>query len=245
MFYQIILASLVGSVFALIGGIILLYHEAWAKKISLLLISFAAGSLLGAAFFELLPEVLETLPSRITFTWVVLGILTIFLFEKFLKWYHCHDRDVCDYHTFSGTVIFGDTLHNFLDGITIAFSFAIGVPVGIATTIAIFFHEVPQEIGDFGVLLHAGYTRAKVFLYNLLAALATPLGAILGYLLLPVISQWMVYFLSFTAGTFIYIAASDLIPEVRHQSKAGEFKHVFMIIAGLAVIWSLGILIPE
>lgn len=245
MFYYIIAASFVGSVFALIGGVLLIFKEDWAKSVSLFLLSFASGSLIGAAFFELLPEALETVSVRPVFVAAAGGILMGFIFEKFLKWYHCHDQQVCDYHTFSGTVLFGDAIHNFLDGVVIAFSFSLGLAPGFAAAVAVFFHEVPQEIGDFGVLLHAGYQKGKVFLYNFLTALTTPLGAVAGYFLSNFISDFLPYLLAFAAGSFIYIAASDLLPEVRHKTAGNDLGHLSAIVAGLAVIYALGIIFPE
>ena len=244
MLFQVLAASLVGSVVALIGGVVLLYKEKWAKKISLFLISFAAGALLGAAFFDLLPEAMEETGKSEMFAAVLAGIMAIFLFEKVLKWHHCHDEE-CDAKAVSSAVIFGDAIHNFLDGIAIAAAFLVGVPVGVATTIAVFFHEVPQEIGDFGILLHNNYTKGKVFLYNFLGALTTPLGALIGYFLLAYISPWLGTILAFTAGTFIYISTSDLIPEVRHKEKGNEFGHVFTIILGIAVVFLVGLLFQE
>ena len=144
MFGTILLASFVGSVFALIGGVFLLANEAKAKKWSLTLVSFAVGSLLGAAFLELLPEALEYETAGNIFIPVIAGILLLFVFEKTLKWYHCHDRDVCDIHTFSGAVLAGDTVHNFIDGIIIALAFSTSTAAGVAATIAVFFHEVPD-----------------------------------------------------------------------------------------------------
>lgn len=242
MLYQIIIASLVGSIFALIGGIILLIKEEFAKKISLLLVSFATGSLLGVVFFDLLPESLELNSGNAQdiFLFAIIGILTIFLFEKFLKWHHCHDREVCDFHGFSASVLVGDAIHNFIDGVIIALSFAVSVPVGIAATVAIFFHEVPQEISDFGVLLHAGYNKSKILFYNLLTALTTPFGAIIGYFSLPYISFTLPYFISFAAGTFIYIATADLMPELKHKTKGSEIWHFLAMLLGIAIIWSLG-----
>lgn len=245
MFLQILIASLVGSIFALIGGVVLLWKENFARKISLYLVSFAVGSLLGAAFFDLLPEAIEEAENGSIFVVLILGILTVFIFEKFLRWYHCHDREVCDFHTMSSAVLFGDAVHNFIDGIVIAISFSLSVPIGIATTIAVFFHEVPQEIADFGVLLHSGYTKTKVFTYNLLTALTTPVGAILGYFALPFLSSAVPHLAAFAAGTFIYIAMSDLLPEVGHKTRPREFAHVFVIILGLVIIWSVGMIFPE
>ncbi len=244
MLVQVLIASLIGSVVALVGGVILLYKERWIKKISLYLVSFAAGALLGAAFFDLLPEAMEKGGGNGIFIAILAGILAFFLVEKMFKWHHCHDEK-CDARTLSSVVIFGDAIHNFLDGIAIAAAFLASVPVGIATTIAVFFHEVPQEIGDFGVLLHNGYTRKKIFLYNFFGALATPAGALMGYFLLTYISPWLGTILAFTAGAFIYISASDLIPEVRHKEKGNEFGHVFTIILGIAVVFLVGLLFQE
>lgn len=238
-------ASLVGSIVALAGGAVLLYRETWARKASLLLVSFAAGALLGAAFFDLIPEMGELLPNGAVYGSVVVGILIMLFFEKFLKWYHCHDRAVCDYHSFSGAVLFGDGVHNFLDGVAIAASFFISVPVGIATTIAIFFHEVPQEIGDFGALLHAGYSRAKVWWLNVATALATPIGALLAYFFLPFFEPFLGYFLGFAAGAFIYIAVSDLMPEIRHHAAPREFLHFSLILLGIGSILLVGMMVPE
>lgn len=248
MVFQVLVASLIGSVAALVGGIVLLYKERWMKKISLYLVSFAAGALLGAAFFDLLPEALRQAQGKTgesgIFMAILAGILAFFLVEKMFKWHHCHDEE-CDARTLSSVVIFGDVIHNFLDGIAIAAAFLAGVPVGIATTIAVFFHEVPQEIGDFGVLLHSGYAKGKVFLYNFFGALATPVGALIGFFLLSYISPWLGIILAFTAGAFIYISTSDLIPEVRHKEKGDEFGHVFTIILGIAVVFLVGLLFQE
>ena len=245
MLFQIIIASLIGSVAALIGGIVLLYKEAWIRKISLFLVSFAAGALLGAAFFDLLPGAIEKAPQNQVFIAVVVGILALFLVEKFLRWHHCHDQEECDAHALSNTVLIGDGIHNLLDGIAIAVAFSVSVPVGIATTIAVFFHEVPQEIGDFGVLLHSGYTKGKIFLYNFITALTTPIGALAGYFLLSYIEQWIGLVLAFTAGAFIYISASDLIPEVRHKEKGNGFGHILTIVLGIAIVFIVGTLLTE
>ncbi|MEK7138220.1 MAG: ZIP family metal transporter [Patescibacteria group bacterium] len=245
MFLQIIIASLAGSILALIGGVLLLWNEKFAKRISLTLVSFAAGSLIGAAFLELIPEAAENTSINSLAPFIIVGIFLIFIFEKFLNWYHCHDQETCDVHSFSSSVIFGDAIHNFIDGIAIALSFSISTELGIATTVAVFFHEVPQEIGDFGVLLHAGYTRAKVLAINIFSALTTVAGAILGYLMSDSIGQYTPYFLAFAAGSFIYIAVSDLLPEIRHRSKANDFFHIFTIILGVLVIWVVGIFFHE
>lgn len=238
MFIHILIASFVGSILSLIGGVLLLTKEKFAKKISLYLVSLAAGSLIGAAFLDLIPESLEAGgDAHSIFLFVIAGIILMFLFEKFLKLYHCHDKESCNYHTFSNSILVGDVIHNFIDGAIIAISFSLGTEVGIATAIAIFFHEIPQEIGDFGVLLHAGWKRSKIILFNIFTAFATFVGAILGYLILPIISSAIPFIISFAAGTFLYIAISDLMPEVRHSSKPKEFAHVAVIILGILIIF--------
>ena len=211
MFYQILIASLMGSVIALVGGVILLYREELAKKLSLFFVSFASGTLLGAAFFELLPESLEALDFEVASLWVITGLLTFLTLEKSLKWYHRHDHEESDHKIFVSSVIIGDALHNFIDGVTIALGFGISVEVGVATTLAVFFHEVPQEIGDFGILLHVGYSKTKILTYNLITALATPVGATIGFLLMPFFSQVIWYFLDLAAGSFIYISVFKFI----------------------------------
>ncbi|MFH0890504.1 MAG: ZIP family metal transporter, partial [Candidatus Liptonbacteria bacterium] len=138
-YIQVILASIVGGIFSLTGGLLLLWREEFAKKFSLHLLSFAAGSMIAAAFLGLIPEATEISGYPMVGVLVVAGILVMFVFEKTITWYHCHDREHCNIHTFSGPVILGDTIHNFVDGIAIALSFSVGPAVGVATTIAIFF----------------------------------------------------------------------------------------------------------
>jgi len=243
---QILLATFLGSVVSLGGGVLLLWREQLAKRFALTLVGFAAGSLMAASFFELIPDVLEIREvsyQSLAFA-LISGILIFFLFEKFLKWYHCHDQEKCDYHTFSGAVLFGDALHNFVDGISIALSFLLSPAAGVTTAIAVFAHEIPQEIGDFGVLLHAGYSRARVFWYNVLTALTALGGAVLGYLL-PLSSLLIGILLAFIAGSFLYIAVSDLLPELRHRTSKVEGEHILSIILGVLMVWAVGIFLPE
>lgn len=238
MFYQIILASLIGGLLSLSGGVFLLWREKFAKKISLYLISFAAGSLLGTAFLAILPETFEAIGNR-AFTFVIAGILLIFVFEKFLGWYHYHDQSHDSetfQHTFSAqTVIFGDTLHNFIDGIAIALGFFVSFEVGVATTVAVFLHEIPQEIGDFAVLIRRGYSRSKIIFYNLVTAFATLVGAVLTYFLIPFLPDMFMFFaLAVAAGVFIYISTSDLIPELREKSTGGfDIGHTLALVFGI------------
>jgi zinc and cadmium transporter len=202
---------------------------------------------MGAAFLELLPEAIEASPNYESVgIAIIVGIIVLFLFEKVLQWYHCHDQATCDYHTFSGTVLFGDALHNFIDGIIIALGFVVGgVAVGIPTTIAVFLHEIPQEMGDFAVLSHAGYSRGKILFYNALTALTAVVGALVGYYLFGSIEAYVGIFIALAAGTFIYIAVSDLLPELRHEPGLKDIGHVIAIVLGVLIIWALGVYLPE
>lgn len=247
MLYQIVLASVLGGLLSLIGGVVLLWKEEFAQKISFYLVSFAAGSLLGAAFFDLIPEALEGVGED-ALVLVLLGIMLIFFFERFLGWYHYHSSTPHEHHTFTiQTVLFGDTLHNFIDGVAIALSFAVSTEVGVATTFAVFVHEIPQEIGDFGIFIRKGYKRAKILFFNFLTALATLLGAVGTYLLLPWISESMnAYGLAITAGTFIYISTADLIPELREHTAVGfGLGHTLAILLGIITVFALSGIIHE
>ena len=247
MFYQIILASLLGGVLSLIGGVILLWREDFAKKISFYLVSFAAGALLGAAFFDLIPEALSGAGEKALVS-VLVGIFVIFFFERFLGWYHYHNGAPHEHHSFTvQSVLLGDTLHNFIDGVAIALAFAVSTEVGIATTFAVFVHEIPQEMGDFGIFIKKGYKRIKILFFNLMTALATLVGAVVTYLFLPWISETVIsYGLAITAGTFIYISTADLIPELREHTEGGfGMGHTLAILLGVITVFLLSGIIHE
>lgn len=234
----ILIFSFLGSVFCLIGGIFLLWKEKWAKKIALYLVSFAAGALLGAAFLHLLPEAVEEGGTRVFF-YVLIGLLVMFLVEKFLLWYHCHEGE-CKVHAFSYTILFGDGVHNFIDGIIIGVSFLVSIPLGVTTALAIAFHEIPQEIGDFAVMLHGEMKRSKILVYNLLAALMTPLAAVLAYIFSSSLEKAIIPLVAFAGGTFIYIASSDLIPEIHKETKKSKaIAQFFLLLFGILVIWGV------
>ncbi len=227
-----------GSVFCLIGGLFLLWKEKWARKIALYLVSFAAGALIGAAFLHLLPEATDEMGTT-AFFYVLIGLLVMFLVEKFLLWYHCHEGK-CEVHAFSYTILFGDGVHNFIDGIIIGASFLVSIPLGIVTSLAVAFHEIPQEIGDFAVMLHGGMKRKKVLIYNFLAALMTPLAAIVTYIFSSNLEKAVIPLIAFAGGTFIYIAASDLIPEIHKETKLSKaMVQFFLLVLGILVIWGV------
>ena len=191
--------------------------EKLLQKILLFLVSLSAGALMGGAFIHLLPEAQEKYRDGNMFLIVLLSFIFFFFVEKLLHWRHCH-KGKCEIHTFGYINLFGDAVHNFIDGLVIAATFLTDIKLGIATSLVVFLHEIPQEIGDFGVLLYSGFGRKKAIISNFLVALTAVLGGLIGYFLSFSIDRFTTYLLPFTAGGFIYIAASDLMPEIRKET---------------------------
>lgn len=190
------------------------------RKILIYLISFSTGALFGDAFLHLLPEVVEAHGFTLQVSLSVLaGLLIFFILEKFVHWQHCHmPIEKGHVHSFAYMNLFGDALHNFIDGIIIAASYLVSIPVGIATTLAVILHEIPQEIGDFGVLLHGGFSRGKALALNFITALFAVVGALLALWLTTAISNVESILVPIAVGGFIYIAGSDLIPELHKET---------------------------
>jgi len=235
----IILSTLIISLLSLAGVFTLALKEKALNQILLLLVGFSAGALAGGAFLHLLPESLEVLKAGETFIYTLVGFTIFFLMERILYWRHCHEGR-CDIHAFSYLNLFGDGLHNFIDGLVIAGSFLGGIPLGIATTIAVASHEIPQEIGDFGVLVYGGFSKGKALFYNLLSALMAVAGGVVGFYLSTAISGLSVVLLPLTAGGFIYIAASDLIPELHKEKDANKSNLAFILfILGILFMWGM------
>lgn len=209
----IILFTLLGSVCSVgLAGLLLLLKGQRLPFVTGGLIPYAIGTLLGAAFFGMIPHALHQLPSTSVLAAILLGVVLFYVLEKFALWRHCHEQP-CDVHTRAGTMILiGDSLHNFVDGVAIAAAFVESVPLGIATSVAVIAHEVPQEVGDFAILLESGYSRSRALLYNTLSSLAALLGAVMTYFLMPVVQTSVPYLLSVSAASFIYIALADLVP---------------------------------
>lgn len=215
---------LIVSLISLIGVFTFFVSAEKIKKVLIYLVSFAAGTLLGDAFIHLIPEAFLEIENTVLLSLSILaGILAFFVMEKFLHWRHCHEVACEDHpHPFSYILLVGDVLHNFIDGLIIAASYLVSIPVGIATTLAVIFHEIPQEIGDFGSLIYAGFKKTKALLFNFLTALTAFLGAILVLALNidgGLITKLLV---PFAAGGFIYIASSDLIPELHKSPQASK-----------------------
>ena len=227
----ILVFSFIGSVVSLTGGVLLLLKEKFALKISHFLSAFAAGALLGTAFFDLLPEAPEPL-------WTLIGILAFFLLERFIHHHHSHGKNAEKKTGVIPLVIIGDTLHNFTDGVAIAATFLISIPLGIVTSLAVAAHEIPQEIGDFGILLNKGMTRKKVLLINFYSSLSALAGALLTYLYKDKIEGFLPVVLAITAGFFIYIALANLIPEIHNRdNQRVAFWETVMLLLGVIVIY--------
>lgn len=245
----ILLFTFLGSIASLVGGFILLAYEKFALKASHFLASFAAGVLLATAFFDLLPEAVHKSQSSDTniFLWTFIGIVLFFLIERFIHWFHRHE-DSHEHEKESKTtvplIVVGDTVHNFMDGIVIAATFMVSIPLGMVTTFAVAAHEIPQEVGDFGLLLHKGVSRRRVVLINILSATSAFLGAILTFLLGDVLEGYMPSFLAITAGFFIYIASSDLIPEIHHEKRRGfaVVESLLLIVGAIIIFISVSLL---
>lgn len=211
---------------------------------SLSIVGVAVGGLLGDAFLHILPEANRQLdPGSTVPLLIILGIILFFSLEKIVRWRHCHDPDCHESNpnhiiTISLT---GEAFHNFIDGVIIASSFMVDYKIGLATSLAVLIHEIPQEIGDFGIYLHQGLTLKKSLFYNLLSAVFALLGVIATFLLGSAIHNISLYILPVTAGGFIYLAASDLIPELhRHQSKiTTSLIQIFLVIVGVALMLAL------
>jgi len=231
----IITFCLLGSVCSVgLAALLLLFQGKRLALFTSRLIPYAIGTLLGAAFFGMIPHALRRLPSESVLQTVLAGIVLFFVLEKFALWRHCHERP-CDVHTRAGEMILiGDSLHNFVDGVAIAAAFAGSVPLGVATSMAVIAHEVPQEVGDFAILLESGYTRARALLWNTLSSLAALLGAILAYYTLPFVRWAVPYLLSLSAASFLYIALADLVPGRR---STGGLRGLVqeMVLIGLGV----------
>ncbi|MBT3323923.1 ZIP family metal transporter [archaeon] len=215
-----IISVIIVSLISLIGIFTFILKKKNIEKISLYLVSLAAGALLGDAFIHLIPESFAVSSSIVIPIMILVGIFFSFITEKYIHWHHCHCHD-CKKHIkpFAYVNLLGDSLHNFIDGIIIGTSYLISIPIGIATTIAIIFHEIPQEIGDLGVLIHAGLSKKKALLVNFITALTSLLGVILALALTTIIDNLTLYLIPFAAGTFIYIASTDLIPELHKEVK--------------------------
>jgi zinc and cadmium transporter len=238
MILAIVFATL-GSIGALGGAALLLrFPDAARTRLLPCLLAYATGTLLGAAFLGMIPTSLEQAPALAVSSTVLFGILLFFVLEKLVLWRHCHDSG-CAVHSHQGgkLILVGDAFHNFVDGVVIAAAFLISVPVGIATSLAVIAHEIPQELGDFAILLASGYNKTKAFTYNLLSSLATLPGVVLGWFWLDEMRGAIPYILALSAASFIYIAVADLVPGLHQRTGAkATAVQVLLMLAGIATI---------
>lgn len=249
----IMLSVFLVSLISFVGALTLIIRQALLNNVLFALTAFAAGTLLGAAFLDLVPEALESgsklgVEAVSVFIYVLSGMLIFYSIERFISWHHHHHREVKgdkdeghkEVHAFTYLNLIGDGVHNFLDGTIIAAGFLTNTQLGITTTIAIALHEIPQEIGDFALLIYGGLSRVKALFYNFLSALTAVAGGITGYFFLDRLANSTMFLLAFAAGGFLYIASADLIPELHKET--GLWKSVtqfaFMV-AGIVLIFGI------
>lgn len=243
---------ILSSILSLIGVITLFIRTSLLQSRLIYAVSFAAGALFGDAFLHLLPEAVEeaggfTLAVAVP---VLLGIILSFIIEKFVHWHHCHHLNHAGHKhhldhqqqksTLAAMNLFGDGVHNFIDGLIIGVSYLVSVPVGIATTLAVLLHELPQELGDFGILLHSGLSKMRALVYNFLVSTTAIIGAVIAFVLNIYLEGLTQFLLPLSAGVFIYIAGSDLIPELHHEIKLEKsMLQLAMFILGIIIMVAL------
>lgn len=237
--FNALIATFTISLLALVGVFGILIKDKIIKKIAMILVAFSTGALLGGAFFHLLPESGLVESKLEPYVYLVFGIVIFYLLERVLKWHHCHDENAERHtHTFAYMSLIGDGLHNFIDGLIIVSSYSLSPSIGLATTIALASHEIPQELGDFGILIHGGFDKKKAILWNFLSALTSMLGVIIGYFMINNISNMSQFLLPFAAGSFIYISMSDLIPELHKENSIKKSIIYFaMFVSGLIFMY--------
>lgn len=223
----------IASSFMLLGDRIRLRIVPWA-------ISYAVGTLLGVALLALLPNALEQLPPSRALGTLLGGVLCFFLLEKLLIWRHCHDDEACQVHTSAASlVIVGDAFHTFVDGAVIAAAVMTSVPLGITTALAAAAHEIPQELGDVAILLRAGYSRSRALSLNLMSAAGGIVGAMTMIVATQALPHALPYVLAFSAGAFLYVAMTDLIPDLHHNVGGDAARQLLLIVAGILTIVAL------
>ncbi len=240
--FYILLTTFLISLISFIGALILFLKEELLNRILLILAAFAAGALIGGAFLHLIPEAIAEVGADessvlILFLYLIFGFCIFFVLEQFIRWHHHHATKHPEIKPFSYLILISDGVHNFIDGLIIAASFVVALPLGIVTAIAIALHEIPQEIGDFGILVYGGFKRVKALFLNFLSATTIIFGGIVGFFLYEKIGDSIVFLLPFAAGNFIYIACSDIIPEIKHKANIRESAiHFLVFLTGISIM---------
>lgn len=241
----ILILTITSGVLSMIGGVILLGSERLVKKFSVHIVSFAAGALLAAAFLDLLPEAVEMAggEAETIFVYVLGSIVFFFLLERLLNLYHHHHHEDDKSHKHATPVMLsvGDAIHNFVDGVVVAAAVLVNPGLGVATAFAVAAHELPQEISDFSIMLHHGWSKVRVFWSNLIVSLTAVLGGVLVFFARDSLEPYLPLLLAVTAGIFIHIAASDLMPEVSSETARDKVAHVVvLLLLGIASVWLAG-----
>jgi zinc and cadmium transporter len=235
-----LISVLIVSCLSLLGLVVFPFGEKKIQKFLIWTVAFAAGTLLGDAFLHLIPESYKNGDVSVSFS-LLGGILAFFVLEKFIHWHHCHEID-CEEHnkTFSYVIMFGDAMHNFIDGMIMAAGYLVSIPIGIATTMAVVFHEIPHEIGDFAAMLYGGFSKKKALAYNFLAGIVAVFGALLVLFINTNIENTTHYLIPFAAGGFIYVASADIIPELHKSTKISHsIVQLFCILGGVGIMYAL------
>jgi len=229
-----ILGSLGGI---LLGGVLLLVREQVRGKLVPWLVSYAVGTLLGVALLDVIPEALESLKPASVFGTLLCGILAFFILEKIVLWHHCHDDHCAEHATAAPLILIGHAVHNFIDGTVIAAATYVSIPLGVTTALAVAAHEIPQEVGDFAILLHAGYSRMRALWLNVLSGSSATVGVLVAALAIDRLPHLLPYFLPVAAASFLYIAMSDLIPSLHHNPiEGGAVRQVCLVGAGILTV---------
>lgn len=233
----ILIATFLISIIAFAGVLTLFLRKELLNKALLVLVAFAAGALIGGAFLHLIPEAVKEANGRSgVFFSIILGFCLFFVLEQFISWHHCHKTEHAA--SFSYLILISDSIHNFIDGLIIAASFLASVPLGIATSLAVALHEIPQEIGDFSILVYGGFKKTKALVLNFLSGLIAVAGGIIGFFLVDKIEGSIIFLLPFAAGNFIYIASADLIPEIKQRCPVKKsLPHFIAFLLGIAFMF--------
>ena len=238
MLLQILFFSALGSLGAVLASASLLIAPLpWVSRVLPALLSYATGTLLAGAFLGMLPASLALAPASVVGATVLAGFVLFFILEKWLMWRNCHAPDCAMHVRSSALILIGDAMHNFVDGVVIAAAFLTSPTLGVATAVAVIAHEIPQEVGDFGILLNNGLSGKRALLWNSLSASATFPGALCGYYLLGQTQAVLPYILSLSAASFIYIASADLMPRLHKEATSGQgVRQLLLLLAGIATI---------
>jgi zinc and cadmium transporter len=248
-FIWILIVTFSISLIAFVGALTLFLKEKILNKILLLLVAFSAGTLIGGAFLHLIPEAINRVGIKENsileiFLYLIFGFCIFFVLEQFIRWHHHHTTRHPEIMPFSYLILISDGLHNFIDGLIIAGSFLVGIPVGLVTALAVALHEIPQEIGDYGILVYGGFKKIRALFLNFASATAIILGGIAGFFLSERIGEKIVFLLPFAAGTFIYVAASDLIPHIKKERDLKKSAiHFLVFLTGIGLMLLIKLLL--